>query len=100
MAAFRMALWAALILLDRQWLTDDDSTIKGESLDSSTAAQHCGYKPQCPLSANARISIVCQWCAGLVSSATAALPIKRMPYVCMQSCCSFWASMCGGTTRS
>ena len=37
MAAFRMALWAALILLDRQWLTDDDSTIKGESLDSSTA---------------------------------------------------------------
>ena len=35
MAAFRMALWAALILLDRQWLTDDDVTINGESLESS-----------------------------------------------------------------
>ena len=36
-AAFRMALWAALILVDREWLTDDDVTINGESWNSSTA---------------------------------------------------------------
>ena len=89
-AAFRMALWAALILLDSQWLTDHDVTINGESLDSRSAPCQQMQGSQWCVSGELGLSVV------LLQH----LPFKRMPYACMQSCCSFWASMCGGTTRS
>ena len=46
MAAFRMALWAALILLDSRRLTDSDTSINGESL--AQQYRTVGTRPSAP----------------------------------------------------